>query len=153
MEDICGPNAPIWLEISTQNFNAVADALIWYLCQSGIRYMYIEHYLDYFTIVDPPNSQHCTEDLDTLKAVCEELGVPLASHKQDGPLTHLLFLRIELDTVAGELCLPTDKLSHLQSPLQEWELKKVCTRKELESLIGLLNHAYKVVRSGRPFLR
>ena len=30
---------------------------------------------------------------------------------------------------------------------------KVCSRKELESLIGLLNHACKVVRPGRTFLR
>ena len=145
------PMLPFGLRSAPKIFNAVADALIWYLRQSGIRY--IEHYLDDFIIVAPPKSQQCAEDLETLEAVCEELGVPLASHKKDGPTTRLSFLGIELDTVAGELRLPADKLSRLQYLLQEWVLKKVCTRKELESLIGLLNHACKVVRSGRPFLR
>ena len=37
--------------------------------------------------------------------------------------------------------------------LQEWGDRKVCTRKELESLVGLLNHACKVVHPGRSFLR
>ena len=40
-----------------------------------------------------------------------------------------------------------EKFSRLQS------LLKSCHRKELESLIGHLNHACKVVRSGRSFLR
>ena len=37
--------------------------------------------------------------------------------------------------------------------LQESNDRKVCTRRELESLIGSLNHACKVVRPGRSFLR
>jgi hypothetical protein len=57
---------------------------------------------------------------------------------------------IVIDTVTGELRLPADKLEHLQTLLQQWGGKTTCTRKELESLIGLLNHACKVVRS---FLR
>ena len=34
-----------------------------------------------------------------------------------------------------------------------WESRKVCTKKELESLIGVLQHACKVIRPGRSFLR
>ena len=37
--------------------------------------------------------------------------------------------------------------------LQQWGDRKVCTRRDLESLIGMLNHACKVVRAGRSFLR
>jgi hypothetical protein len=35
----------------------------------------------------------------------------------------------------------------------EWGDRKVCRRRELESLVGTLNHACKVVRCGRSFLR
>ena len=58
-----------------------------------------------------------------------------------------------MDTQAGSLRLPADKLSHLQALLSHWGDRKACSRRELESLIGLLNHACKVVRSGRSFLR
>ena len=142
---------PMLLRSAPKIFNAVADALIWCLRKSGISS--IEHYLDDFIIVAPPNSRRCASDLRTLVSVCETLGVPLATHKTEGPTTCLSFLGIELDTVAGELRLPTGKLHRLQALLQEWEPRKVCTRKDLESLIGLLNHACKVVRSGRSFLR
>ena len=49
--------------------------------------------------------------------------------------------------------LPEEKLMHLRARLEEWGDRKACQRKELESLVGLLNHACKVVRLGRSFLR
>ena len=51
------------------------------------------------------------------------------------------------------LRLPEDKMVWLQALLASWGSRKSCSRKELESLIGHLNHACKVVRSGRAFLR
>lgn len=92
-----------------------------------------------------PKQSHCQ--------VCAELGVPIADHKTEGPTTCLTFLGIEVDTRVGELRLPAEKLSRLQDLLHQWGDKKVCSRRELASLIGLLNHACKVVRAGRSFLR
>ena len=88
-----------------------------------------------------------------LREVCGELGVPLASHKCEGTTTRLTFLGIEIDTTRGLLRLPAEKLGRLRSLLQEWGDRKVCVRRELESLIGILNHACKVIRPGRSFLR
>ena len=76
--------------------------------------------------------------------------MPTAAHKREGPTTCIGILGIEIDSVEGQLCFPAEKLSRLQSLLQEWRNRKSCHRKELESLIGHLNH---VVRSGRSFLR
>ena len=95
----------------------------------------------------------CERDLNVLREVCGELGVPLASHKCEGPTTRLTFLGIEIDTTRGLLRLPAEKLGRLRSLLQEWGDRKVCVRRELESLIGILNHACKVIRPGRSFLR
>ncbi len=84
---------------------------------------------------------------------CARLGVPIAAHKTEGPSTVVVFLGITIDTAKGELRLPEDKLSRLQDLLEEWKSRKCCTQKELESLIGLLNHACKVIRAGWSFLR
>ena len=76
----------------------------------------------------------------------------MAAHKREGPTTCLTFLGIEIDTVKGHLRLPAEKLQRLRDLLGEWEHREQCLRKELESLIGHLGHACKVVRSGRSFL-
>ena len=91
--------------------------------------------------------------LTTLVDACTTLGVPLAEHKREGPTSRITFLGIEIDTIAGKLRLLADKLQRLQALLQDWGDRKVCSRRELESLVGLLNHACKVVRPGRTFLR
>ncbi len=44
------------------------------------------------------------------------------------------------------LQLPNEKLERLKTLVHEWERKKACTREELESLIGTLQHACTVVR-------
>ena len=62
-------------------------------------------------------------------------------------------LGIEIDTVAGTLSLPYDYLTCLQTLLREWLRRRSCTRRQLESLIGTLQHACKVIRPGRAFLR
>ena len=77
----------------------------------------------------------------------------MAPNKRDGPTTCLIFLGIQIDTVAGELRLPEEKLQRLRTLLREWSTRKSCQRKQLESWIGLLTHACKVVRPGRSFLR
>ena len=49
--------------------------------------------------------------------------------------------------------LPHDKTEELRVVIRAWARKKWCTRKELESLVGKLNHACAVVAHDRTFLR
>lgn len=65
----------------------------------------------------------------------------------------IVFLLIEIDTLVGELRLPEDKIERLKTTLQDWRGRSFYHRRDLESLIGILNHACKVVRSSRSFLR
>ncbi len=46
-----------------------------------------------------------------------------------------------------------DKVDRILRLLQSWSRKSTCTRRELESLIGSLHHACRVVVPGRTFLR
>ena len=87
-----------------------------------------------------------------LEGVYAQLGVPLAPEKRDSPSSVLIFLGIIINTVKGELRLPADKLRRLSGAVEEWLGKKWCTRRELESLIGTLQHACSVIRPGRSFL-
>ena len=89
----------------------------------------------------------------TPKQVYTELGVLLAPDKQEGLSTPIVLLGIVIDIVEQELRLPTEKLVCLQAILREWEKQKSCTRKELESFIGVLQHVCRVIKPGRSFLQ
>ena len=102
------PCLPFGLRSAPKIFNAVADALCWCLQQAGIRF--ILHCLDDYIIVSPPNSSECARAVEILGQTCAQLGVPVAANKSEGPVTSLVFLGIVIDTVAGGLRLPDDKL-------------------------------------------
>ena len=142
---------PFGLRSAPKLFNAVADALEWCVVQQGVRLIY--HYLDDYVVLGSPGTEECGNYLFILQRVCHELGVPLAPEKQDGPAEVLTFLGIEINTIRQELRLPVEKLQRLLQMVNEWERRKACTRRELESLIGILQHACKVIRPGRSFLR
>ena len=84
--------------------------------------------------------------------LCQELGVPLAAEKTEGPSTTLSFLGIVLDTQKVEVRLPQKKLSQILEMLLTWLSKKKATKREILSLVGLLQHGTRVVRCRRTFM-
>jgi len=77
----------------------------------------------------------------------------MAQEKLEGPLPRSTFLGIELDTESLTVWLPVGKLAELKALVAGRLGKRFFTRIELESLVGKLQHASKVVKSGRPFPR
>ena len=142
---------PFGLRSATKIFTAVADALEWCIARRGVELIY--HYLDDFITLGPPDSDICMRNLQLIEKECEELGVPLAPEKREGPSAIIVFLGILIDSQAGVLRLLEDKLRRLLKLTREWLQRKACTRRELESLIGSLQHACKVIKPGRSFLR
>ena len=142
---------PFGLRSTPKVFNAVADALEWCFRRRGVEW--VDHYLDDFIVLGPPNSEVCAHSLCMVREVAERLGISLAE-KCEGPCTALTFLGIHIDTVQMTLSLPAEKLVRIQEELERWSGKKFrwCRRQELELLIGLLHHAARVVRPGRSFL-
>lgn len=84
-------------------------------------------------------------------AVCNHLGLPLHPGKCVGPTPLLTVLGIELDSLAQVARLCADKMHVLRDLIRLWLPRKWCYRRELESLIGHLHHAAKVVWPGRTF--
>eukprot|EP00731_Ephydatia_muelleri_P011099 Em0005g1685a len=111
------PMLPFGLRSAPKIFNAIADALEWYLKSQG-------------------SPTRCMRALSVMRQACVELGIPLAEHKTEGPATRITFLGIMIDTTAGQLSLPPEKLALVQSLLADWGDRKSCSKKELESLIG-----------------
>ena len=141
---------PFGLSSAPKIFNSVADALEWCASQEGAKFIF--HYLDDFVVMGQAGTQECRQSLLILKRICAVLGIPLADDKQDGPTAVLTLLGIIIDTLKGELRLPGDKLQRLIQATTEWANRRSCTGKELESLVGTLSYAAKVIRPGRSFL-
>ena len=111
------------------------------------------HYLDNFLTVGPAGSNQCAQNLQTSLVVCRSIGLPLHPGKCIGPHTRLVVLGIKLDSIEQSARLPAEKLAKLQELIQSWHSRRWCTRRQLESLIGHLHHAAKVVWPGHTFLR
>ena len=89
----------------------------------------------------------------SLYTIYEDSGIPLASEKEAGLSTNINSCRgIVIDTVKQELQLPKDKLQRLLNEVQQWEAHESCTKRELESFIGIVRHASKVLQPGYSFL-
>ena len=142
---------PFGLRSAPLIFTVVADALQWMMEQRGGSNM--AHYIDDFITMGAPGSLECSRNHAIMHETCEDTGFPYEPDKDEGPATAITFTGVELDSVAMELRLPLEKLARLKSTLGGWRGRKACRKRELLSLIGVLAHACKVVRSGRPFLR
>ena len=143
---------PFGLRSAPFIFNAVASMLEWILT-NNYQVSNMVHYLDDFIMAGPPNSVVCAANLAESRQACAELGVPLHPDKCVGPTTTMVVLGIELDSVHQIARLPADKLRNIQALIASWRSRRWCNRQQLESLIGHLHHAAKVVWPGRTFIR
>lgn len=141
---------PFGLRSAPKIFSAIADALEWQVRREGVQA--ILHYLDDFLLVEPSAGEGEVA-LQKLLSVFARMKVPVAPEKLEGPATRLKFLGIILDTETLSLHLPQEKLAELRMLVANWLGRRFATVKELESLVGKLQHAATVVRPGRSFMR
>ena len=142
---------PFGLRSAPKVFSAFADALAWVLARAGVTWQL--HYLDDFLLLGHPGTQQCEQALRIAMDTLGQLGVPVAAHKTGGPATALTFLGIHFDTMAMSLSLPADKLARTLNTVLSWRGRRIATKRQLQSLIGLLSHAATVVPPGRAFIR
>ena len=133
-------------------FTCIADLVEW-VAKQNYDVTFLMHYLDDFHTLGPPGSSVCQHNLDRSIDCFSKLGIPLHPDKLEGPSTCLTILGIELDSLNLLARLPQDKFDRITALLEDWSQKRWCKRKDLESLIGHLQHACKVVPQGRSFLR
>jgi hypothetical protein len=110
------------------------------------------HILDDFLFIDL-SKEKSQASLNSFTQLCSQLGVPLAADKTEGPAQCLTFAGIELDTLKMEARLPREKIVKYQAAISDAAKKKKITLRDLQSLIGCLNHCCYVIPTGRAFLR
>ena len=82
-----------------------------------------------------------------------ELGVPLAEEKTEGPSQILVFLGIELDTRDMVVRIPMQKIAEVIEKIERTLGSKSVKLKEMQSLLGSLNFCCRAIPIGRPFCR
>ena len=113
---------------------------------------HIVHYIDDFMLL-MHNHQASKQALDRVVALFTELGIPISVNKLEGPITSIVFLGIHFDSIAMTLRLTEEKVAAIHTELALWDARVSASREELQSLIGVLSFAAKVVAPGRTFLR
>lgn len=142
---------PMGCSISCSYFEKFSTAIQW-MAQRHCGIPLMTHVLDDFFIVGK-SFEETLGHLDAFQRLCSFLGIPLSPEKTEGPSSTLTFLGIELDARAMEVRLPADKIRKSQEMIQEILQSRKVTLRHLQSLIGTLSFACRVVQPGRPFLR
>ena len=112
------------------------------------------HVLDDFMFLSIDKNT-CHADLMKFVMLCKDIGIPLAPEKTELPAMLMVFLGILLNSVRMEATLPEDKVEKCKKEIKTLLHKKVKSVQlmQLQSVIGLLNFACRVVGPGRAFLR
>ena len=148
---------PFGLRSAPFIFNQLSDAIEWILINE-CHISFVCHILDDFLVIEPKSEffspeSPCQQSLAAMLFTFNNLNIPIAPSKTQGPLQVLDFMGITLDTLRMDARLPTDKIERLKELFGQFENRRSCTLKQLQSLIGTLNFACKVVPPGRPFLQ
>ena len=109
-------------------------------------------YLDDFFIA-AKDYKTCRQVMQELIILLRNLGFRISWKKVSGPAQKMQFLGINIDTVKCEISLRKEKLDDLHQKLTHFINRCRSSKKQLQSLAGLLNWAVQVVRGGKFFLR
>ena len=90
--------------------------------------------------------------IDWIEDLSKELGLSFQPKKMIKPTTYLEFLRLELDSIAMEVCLPQEKLTYLCNYLVEWQAHKCCILREIQELLVFLQFCMQVIPHGSIFI-
>ena len=140
----CSVSCSTWVQFST--------FLEWFLKIKGGTGSTM-HYLDDFLFVGHKNSEECNDLLTEFHRMCDFIGVPIAHGKTEGPVTKLIFLGLEIDTVKETVSIPLEKLREMRQKICMALYRKKLSLKEMQSIIGSLNFACRAVAPGRAFIR
>ena len=137
---------------SVNIYEKFSSALQWIL-QQKFRVKFVSHIIDDFIFVGPRGSDLCEKALLSFFELCNDLNVPVKQSKTVKPTTCTSVHGIEIDTVCMEARLPADKIEKLGFLLTKYRYRKKIRLVELQSILGHLNFACKVIKPGRCFLR
>ena len=141
---------PFGLRTAPYIFDLFAKALHFILV-GELNYTIILHYLDDFFGIFPPDA-NIEEYSQIFNTLCAELGLAI-NFKKDVLGTLAEFLGIEVNTITMTIRLPDEKLHRTMTKLSHALANSTISHHDLQTLVGLLQFAGRVIKPGRPFLR
>ena len=112
----------------------------------------VVNYLDDFIAISK-NLESCLHAQNCMISTLRFLGFHVSFDKVLGPSRTIVYLGIIIDSDRMELRLPEGKLSKLIVMLDKYLSCNRISKKELESLGGLLSHCSHVVKGGKIFCK
>ena len=85
-------------------------------------------------------------------SLLQDLGLDISEKKLCTPDTKVICLGILFNTVDKTISIPPDKLSEIMRVCHYWSEKKVVTKNQFQSQLGLLLYISKCVKPARFFL-
>ena len=146
--DKCLPKGP---SSSCRTFEKISSAIEW-LAKAKLGITAVLHILDDFLLLET-HKETGKQQLEKFITMCREIGVPLAPEKTAGPATTMIFAGIELDTLSMEARLPPDKIQKCKDLIETILLSEKTSLRHLQTAIGTLNFACRVIQPGRAFLQ
>ena len=138
---------PFGFRHGSQFFQRTSDAIRYIMRNIGFDIInYIDDFLGFGTPSMAKNA------FNTLHDLMYRLGLTISQKKLVPPTTKAICLGIEINTVAGTVAIPQAKLEQVKNVVKEWRTKKVCSKNQLQSLLGLLLYIHKCVKPARCFL-
>jgi hypothetical protein len=136
------------LRSAPQACQRTTNAIAHMYCKSGNR---VVNYVDDFAgAAIPCEAQAAYQHLLYL---LRSLGVDYSLSKCVAPSTTMVFLGKLYNTVDMTISIPPGKLQETLELLRKFVLRKKCTKRQLQQLIGKLAFIAECVRSGRLFIR
>jgi hypothetical protein len=142
---------PFGLRSSAFLFDLFASGLEFAMYTSGCTN--IIHYLDDFFTCGAPMSSECQNNLDTMLATCETLGMAANPKKTVPPTTEIEFLGIIISSIRMDLSMSAQRIADVREELIYWKTRRVEPKRKLLSLLGKLVFFCRVIQPGRIFLR
>lgn len=73
----------------------------------------MNRYLDYVISIGSGNTDRCIQLMNSFEIMCREFGEPLKEDKTLQPTTCLIFLGLEIETIAVQIRIPYHKVAEL----------------------------------------
>ena len=131
----------------TAIFQRITDVIRRILAHENIRvYNYID---DIFACAEEDRAPYV---FNRLKALIQELGLPINDSKVVAPSDVMTCMGIEVNVVDKSVRLPHQKIQEISHVCDSFVGRRICKRRELQSLLGKLLYLAKIIVPARGFL-
>ena len=131
----------------SQIFQRHSDAVRYVIRQRG--FCVIDYINDYVGL-GVPDVAHAS--YDCLFHLMKDLGLTISDKKLVAPSTKVVCLGVLINTEEGTFSIPPEKLHQIIDTVCQWLNRAFCTKRQLQSILGLLLYVHKCVKPARAFL-